>query len=111
MARALYEDSEFNGQEIVVERPDGSHRTVLAYANASHDASGKVSGALNVLVDITDRKQAEDLLRETDRRKSEFLAMLAHELRNPLAPLRNGLQIMRLASNDRSAVQQARAMM
>jgi PAS domain S-box-containing protein len=46
--------------------------------------------------DITDRKQAEEQLREADRRKSEFLAVLAHELRNPLAPLRNGLYTLKL---------------
>jgi PAS domain S-box-containing protein len=50
-------------------------------------------------------------LREQDRRKDEFLALLAHELRNPLAPLRNGLQVMRLASADAGAVHEARAMM
>ena len=49
--------------------------------------------------DITDRKQAEQQLREADRRKSEFLAVLAHELRNPLAPLRNGLQILKQRSD------------
>jgi PAS domain S-box-containing protein len=52
-----------------------------------------------------------DELREQDRRKDEFLALLAHELRNPLAPLRNGLQVMRLASGDAEAVREARAMM
>jgi PAS domain S-box-containing protein len=50
-------------------------------------------------------------LREQDRRKDEFLALLAHELRNPLAPLRNGLQVIRLAEEDRNAVAQARSMM
>jgi PAS domain S-box-containing protein len=50
-------------------------------------------------------------LRDADRRKDEFLAILAHELRNPLAPLRNGLQILRLAGNDRAAGEQARSMM
>ena len=50
-------------------------------------------------------------LREQDRRKDEFLALLAHELRNPLAPLRNGLQVLRLASWDAEAVSEARAMM
>ncbi len=52
-----------------------------------------------------------DELREQDRRKDEFLALLAHELRNPLAPLRNGLQVMRLAAGDASAVAQTRAIM
>jgi signal transduction histidine kinase/DNA-binding response OmpR family regulator len=50
-------------------------------------------------------------LRETDRRKDEFLATLAHEMRNPLAPIRNGLQIMRLSGSDEAAVEQARGIM
>jgi PAS domain S-box-containing protein len=50
-------------------------------------------------------------LREQDRRKDEFLALLAHELRNPLAPLRNGLQVIRLAENDPKALAQTRGMM
>jgi signal transduction histidine kinase len=49
--------------------------------------------------------------READRRKDEFLATLAHELRNPLAPIRNGLKIMQLAPDDREAMERARAMM
>ncbi|HEY0554011.1 MAG TPA: response regulator, partial [Thermoanaerobaculia bacterium] len=48
--------------------------------------------------------------READRRKDEFLATLAHELRNPLAPIRNGLQILRLAKDDPAAEESARAM-
>ena len=98
MARCLQENKEYNGEEIVVERADGSRLTVLAHANPFHDDAGKLFGAVNVLMDITDRKRAEDALREADRRKSEFLATLAHELRNPLAPLRNGLQILRLTA-------------
>jgi signal transduction histidine kinase/ActR/RegA family two-component response regulator len=50
-------------------------------------------------------------LSEADRRKDEFLATLAHELRNPLAPLRNGLQLIRLASGDPGTLEQARTMM
>jgi PAS domain S-box-containing protein len=46
--------------------------------------------------DISDRVQALEALRAADRRKDEFLAMLAHELRNPLAPIRNGVQLLRL---------------
>jgi signal transduction histidine kinase len=111
MALALRDGKEYNGFEIAIERPDGSCWTALAHANPIHDESGAVIGAVNVLVDITERKQAEDAVREADRRKSEFLATLAHELRNPLAPIRNGLQIIRLANHDEDAVQEARAMM
>jgi PAS domain S-box-containing protein len=61
--------------------------------------------------DITDRKQAEEQLREADRRKSEFLAVLAHELRNPLAPLRNGLYSLKLRSDTDPVVSQTVSMM
>jgi CheY-like chemotaxis protein len=62
-------------------------------------------------IDITDRRQLEDSLRAADRKKDEFIALLAHELRNPLAPIRNGLQVMRLAGADTAAADRARAMM
>lgn len=55
--------------------------------------------------DITARKRAEDVLKDADRRKSEFLAILAHELRNPLAPIRDALQILRLNDGKRENVQ------
>ncbi len=68
------------------------------------NADGRIIGASKSARDITSRM-------EEDRRKNEFLALLAHELRNPMAPLRNGLQVMRLAGNDRQTVEQARSMM
>src|SRR5713101_6680854 len=105
MALALQENQGYNEQEIIVERPDGSRRTALAHANPFFDESGRVVGAVNILVDITERKRAEDAVREADCRKSEFLAMLSHELRNPLAPLRNGLQVLRLTRHDAEADQ------
>ena len=61
--------------------------------------------------DLMERGLAEEALREADRRKNEFLAMLAHELRNPLAPIRNALEIMRLAEGNAEAVQSASEMM
>ncbi|WP_168221614.1 PAS domain S-box protein [Aquisphaera giovannonii] len=64
-----------------------------------------------VAEDVTERKRAEEALREADRRKDEFLALLAHELRNPLAPLRNGLQVLRLAGENAEASRKAREMM
>ena len=94
MARALRTEREFNGHEIVIERPDGERRTVLAHANPIRDEAGNVLGAVNVLVDITDRRHADDAARTADRSKTEFLAILAHELRNPLAPIRNAVQIL-----------------
>jgi PAS domain S-box-containing protein len=58
-----------------------------------------------------ERVRSTEALREADRHKSEFLATLAHELRNPLAPVRNGLEIMKLAAGDPAAMASVRAMM
>ena len=60
-------------------------------------ADGSVEAVAGTTRDITERKAMEEALREADRKKDEFIALLAHELRNPLAPIRNGLQVMRLA--------------
>jgi PAS domain S-box-containing protein len=61
-------------------------------------------------IDITDRLRAEEALRQADQRKDEFLAMLAHELRNPLAPMRNAVQILRTPGANGGVAEQARAM-
>jgi signal transduction histidine kinase/ActR/RegA family two-component response regulator len=61
--------------------------------------------------DITERIEADQALRSADRRKDEFLATLAHELRNPLAPLRNGLQLLRQQSSRQPVLQHTVAMM
>lgn len=60
MALALRHETAYNGEEIVVERPDGERITVLAHANPIHDESGKLIGALNLLVDIGDRKRGSE---------------------------------------------------
>src|SRR5690606_27702214 len=62
------------------------------------DEHGRIVGASKVARDITDRKRAEERLREDDRRKDEFIAILAHELRNPLAAICTGIEAMNLAS-------------
>jgi signal transduction histidine kinase/ActR/RegA family two-component response regulator len=97
MALAL-RGGEYNGHEIVIERPDGTRVTALAHANPIRLA-GRVLGAVNVLVDISDRKRVEDALKQADRAKNEFLATLAHELRNPLAPIRNAVHILHLSGS------------
>jgi len=96
MALALRTGSEYNGHEIVIEHPDGGRLTTLAHANPIRDHSGALVGAVNVLVDISERKRAEIALNQAARNKDEFLAILAHELRNPLSPLLHALQILRL---------------
>jgi PAS domain S-box-containing protein len=63
------------------------------------DTAGRINGRLAVIRDITGRVRAEEALREADRRKDEFLATLAHELRNPLAPISNAVQLLRYGSD------------
>ena len=89
----------------------GAVRWITTAATVIRDTAGRPVRMIGATTDVTDRKRAEQELREAGRRKDEFLALLAHELRNPLAPLRNGLQVMRLAGDDANAVARARAMM
>ena len=122
--------------EMVIAPKNGKKRTVCASGQSFYDGSGKHLGAVVSMHDITEGKRAAAALQEAhadlerrvaartaeldaansalqqaDRRKDEFLATLAHELRNPLAPLRNGLQVMRLAGAAPEVVERARAMM
>ena len=75
------------------------------------DRTGKVIAAAKVARDITAQKRNEAALREADRRKDEFLAILAHELRNPLAPISNSLHILRLCGELSPAMEQIRGIM
>jgi two-component system, chemotaxis family, CheB/CheR fusion protein len=81
-------------------RKGGTTIEVSLTVSPVRDGSGRVIGASKTARDITERKRADEELREADRRKSEFLAILAHELRNPLAPIRNALEILRLTFDD-----------
>ena len=90
--------------ETVRVAKDGRRIDISLTVSPIRNADGKIIGASKVARDITQRKQAEAALREADRRKDEFLATLAHELRNPLAPIRNSLHILRMtACNDPTA--------
>jgi PAS domain S-box-containing protein len=95
--------------EYRLRRADGSYRWCIDAGAPRFTEAGEFLGYVGSVIDIADRKEAEELLRELnqqlarrvaeageqDRRKNEFLATLAHELRNPLAPLRNGVELMK----------------
>jgi PAS domain S-box-containing protein len=78
-------------------RPDGSLRWVTKKGRAFFDDNNQPLRLIGTVVDISFRKESELHLLDADRRKNEFLATLSHELRNPLAPIRNAVQILLLA--------------
>jgi len=90
---------------------DGRRLDISLTVSPVRDVTGRIVGASKVARDISDRKRLEQEMLENDRRKDEFLATLAHELRNPLAPIRNSLEIMKRAGGNPSLVEQARITM
>ena len=86
-----------------VRRLDGTLGWTLSRAVPILDKHGEIVEWFGAASDVNARKHAEEALRESDRRKDEFLATLAHELRNPLVPLRNGLRIARQTSSPDNA--------
>lgn len=91
-------------------RRDDQYRWMLSRATPITDAEGRVCRWFGTHTDITDQRAAEEALKEADRRKDDFLAMLAHELRNPLAPVRNAVELIRRSDNEPSMVERARDM-
>jgi PAS domain S-box-containing protein len=90
---------------------DGTETPIDDSAAPIRDGSGNTSGAVLVFRNITERRQTERALRDADRHKDEFLAILAHELRNPLAPLRNAVELMQQAPHDAPTLERIRGMM
>jgi len=95
-------------------RKDGQRIFVSLTISPIKDDDGNVIGASKIARDVTERKRLEDDLRrlaadlsENDRRKNEFLATLAHELRNPLAPMSNMLEVLKRANGDREILSRA----
>ncbi|MBC7624871.1 MAG: PAS domain-containing protein, partial [Aeromicrobium sp.] len=102
-------------KQFVIERLDGTRMTIVANIVPLKDEHGEITGAINCFYDITERSLLEkktqeqaEALADLSRRKDEFLAMLSHELRNPLAPISNAMHLLRLQKNEGPAQQQAR---
>ena len=109
--------------EIVRLHKDGSPLNIFLTLSPVRDASGRIVGASGIDRDISDRKRAQEALEaseaqlrqrteqllEADHRKDEFLAMLGHELRNPLAPIRNCLHLLELPQTTPEQAGRARA--
>jgi two-component system sensor kinase FixL len=104
MAQAIEQRRGFNGQEIVIVRPDGTRRTVLAHANPYYDESGELLGGVNVLVDITPQRE-RDLERDRLRKRAaeaqrleslgSFAGGMAHELNNMLTIMLGCAELVR----------------
>lgn len=102
MAIALVDGRELRGVEAVAERPDGSRIAFTPYPTVLRDPDGTLVGAVNVLVDISDRKRAEDAVRTTAEAlrasnavKDEFLGLVSHELRTPVTTIFGNARLLR----------------
>jgi len=96
--------------ELTARARDGKETVVSYNATTFYDRDRKLRGVFAAARDVTERKRYEQSLQEADRRKNEFLALLAHELRNPLAPISNAVQVLRLKRGNQQVVQSASEM-
>ncbi len=92
--RDIIASPETRGREVVYVDDHGRHNHLLLSTGLLCDSDAAMRGVVLTLTDITERKSVEEALELADRRKNEFLAILAHELRNPLAPISNSVSIL-----------------
>jgi PAS domain S-box-containing protein len=97
--------------EYRVRHKDGRWLHVVDRSVLLRDESGQPVRLVGCTQDVTERRRAEEALEQANRKKDKFLAVLAHELRNPLAPIRNALQVMRLAGRDGEVLGRVRGIM
>ncbi|HSH92212.1 MAG TPA: ATP-binding protein [Ramlibacter sp.] len=97
--------------ECRLQLKSGEWRWFLITGMAQKDAAGRAFRMAGSVIDVTERKRAEQVLLEANRAKDEFIATLAHELRNPLAPIRTGLEILKKDTANGPPSQRARETM
>jgi PAS domain S-box-containing protein len=107
-AQALLHGRSTKGVTVEIERFDGTRGTILFSGAPIQDGAGNVTGAVVAAQDISELHAAHARLEEADRRKTEFLATLSHELRNPLAPIRNSVYLLERAPSDSEQATRAR---
>jgi PAS domain S-box-containing protein len=111
--RLELETAEREGQasnDRYMRRKDGSRFFANGVTAAIRDDQGNLIGFSKVMRDLTEKRRAEEALQTADRRKDEFLATLAHELRNPLSPIANAVELLKYGSDPRT-LESVRSMM
>ena len=112
ISQVVQESRVVHGSQSLILTSRTGQSIPVAYSAAPVQSIGaEVTGAVLVFRDESERRRAELALQNADRRKDEFLATLAHELRNPLAPICMGLELLALSADDRQAAEEIRSMM
>lgn len=112
----VYQSGEpYSALSVPLRLPSDTGEPVVRYVDFVYqpirDEMGRITGILAQGSDVTERERAVEALQEADKRKDEFLATLAHELRNPLAPVQTGIEVLRLARGDPTALESSLTMM
>ncbi len=105
--QAIAERGEFHVVARIIHPQNGENSWSDIRGKVLCNEMGRPHAIRGITLDVTDRKHAEEKLQEADRRKDEFLAVLAHELRNPLAPISAAAQLLKTAHIDEGRVRQA----
>jgi len=95
MAIAVRTGQSVRGHEGLAERPDGTRASFVPYPTVVRGPGGEVIGAINVVIDVTERRQAEEALRAANAVKDEFLGLVSHELRTPVTTVFGNASLLR----------------